>query len=564
MKDRTVILGINVGENTDHQTAHDGGACLMIDNKIVGAISEERLTRQKYCGGYDQAIRHLLKQANITLDDVDIVAVSSYGCEAMSVNVEKLNFPKHCRIEIVPSHHLSHACSAYYPSKYEKALILVADNEGNILGERKYEEMWKNPMERLSLYMGEGSEIKLLERDMDKEDMISLGELYANFTKFVGFKTYLNAGKTMALASFGDRNKFGDVELLRLMENGKIECPMNNDYCNSSNEIRRYFATYGYTLPEQRNPNIEREEGIWQDLAALVQYQLEEALLHKIRYWVKKTNCKSLCLAGGVALNCVANRRLLDEVPLDRLYIQPNCGDQGQSLGNVLYVWHSVLGKTEPVEIPGAGVYLGGEYSKEECLKAVEQKLDVLDYHVSDDVIDEVAQILVNKKIIGWFQGRSEWGPRALGNRSILADPRDEKMRDYINSAVKHREGFRPFAPVVPLEDADTFFDVAAPCPSMTIVAYAKETANELAPAIVHVDGTARIQTITNEDNPRLHKLLTTFGKYTGVPILLNTSFNDNNEPIVENPYDAIRTFLRTEMDVLVLGDIIVTKKLIK
>lgn len=560
MKKDIVILGINVGENADHDIAHDGGACLMIGNKIVGAIAEERISRKKYCGGYSNAVKHLLKQANISIEDVDIVAVSSYGCEARLENIGELGFPEKCRIELVPSHHLSHACSAFYPSKYEKALILVADNEGNILGPRVYGEMWKNSMERLSMYMGDGTNIELLERDMDQEDIISLGELYANFTRFVGFKSYLNAGKTMALASFGNPNTYNDVKLIDLLEDGKLICPMRNDYWNSSKEIRRYFSLYGYNLPEQRDPSKESETGIWQDLAATVQYQLEEALLHKVRYWVNKTGCKSLCLAGGVALNCVANRRLLDETPIERIYIQPNCGDQGQSLGNVLYVWHSILNKVEQVEIPGAGVYLGGEYSQEECLNVIKEFNGKIKYHISTDTIDEVAQYLEKGKIVGWFQGRSEWGPRALGNRSILADPRMAQMRDYINSAVKHREGFRPFAPVVPIEDASEYFDVSAPCPTMTIVAYTKKLANDMIPAVVHVDGTARLQTVAENDNKKLYALLKRFAEYSGVPVLLNTSFNDNNEPIVETPFDAIRTFLRTKMDIVVIGDIVIEK----
>jgi len=560
MKKDIVILGINVGENANHSLAHDGGACLQIGNKIVGAIAEERITRQKYCGGYSHAVNHLLKQANLTINNVDIVAVSCYGCEAKMENIGDLGFPDTCKVVLVPSHHLSHACSAYYPSKYKEALVLVADNEGNILGSKIYDDMWKNPMERLSLYWGENSSIELLERDMDQEDEISLGELYANFTKYVGFKTYLNAGKTMALASFGDSMKYDDVRLIELLENGKIKCPMRNNYWNSSEEIIRYFSEYGYELPQQRDPSKESEVGIWQDLASAVQHQLEEALLHKIRYWSNKTGCRSLCLAGGVALNCVANRRILDETPIERMYVQPNCGDQGQGLGNVLYVWYSVLRNSEPVEILGSGVYLGGEYSEQDCLDAISKFEGKIIYRVSNSVIDETAKYLSEGKIIGWFQGRSEWGPRALGNRSILADPRKEEMKDYINNAVKHREGFRQFAPIVQLDDATNYFDVSAPCQSMTIVAYTKKSAYDLIPAVVHVDGTARLQTVEEKDNPRMYDLLKRFSTYSGVPVLINTSFNDNNEPIVETPFDAINSFLRTELDMLIIGDIIIER----
>lgn len=555
------ILGINVGLNADNEQAHDGGACLLIDGTISGAISEERLTREKYCGGYKKAVEHLLKQASITIEDIDIVAVSCYGCEPdLNLFLKELNFPKSCKIEMIPSHHLSHACSAFYPSGYERALILVADNEGNILGKRKYKEMWKNAMERVSLYIGEGTNIKLLERDIDGDDMVSLGELYGNMTHFVGFDSYQQAGKTMALASFGDYNRFSDVPLIELLPNGKIKCPMQNDYMNSSEEIKRYFSLHGHNLPDRRNPLTEPAEGIWADLASTTQHQLEEALLHKIRYWIKKTNCKSLCLAGGIALNCVANRRLLEETELERVYVQPNAGDQGQGLGNVLYVWYTLLHKTEPVKIPGAGVYLGGEYTEVECLKELKNYENILEYKISNNIIDDVAKILSNGSIVGWFQGRSEWGPRALGNRSILADPRSASMKDHINSRVKHREYFRPFAPVVPLDVANKYFNLSQPCPYMTMVANVKEEALDIIPATVHVDGTARLQTVTEQDNRLLYELLYKFASYSGVPVLLNTSFN-NNEPIVETPSDAIKTFLNTQIDTLVLGNIIVTKK---
>ena len=299
---------------------------------------------------------------------------------------------------------------------------------------------------------------------------------------------------------------------------------------------------------------------MWADLSAAMQHQLEEALLHKIKYWIEKTNCTSLCLAGGIALNCVANRRLLEETSLEHLYVQPNAGDQGQSLGNVLYAWHVLLNKTEPVQIPGAGVYLGGEYTKDECLNALKDYNNVLEYRTSDDVVDEVAKLLADGSIVGWFQGRSEWGPRALGNRSILADPRKASTKDHINQAVKHREYFRPFAPVVPLEKANNYFHISQPCPNMTMVANVTEESFTSIPATVHVDGTARLQTVTEQENPLLHKLLNKFSTYSGVPVLLNTSFNDNNEPIVETPSDAIRTFMNTQIDILVLGDIIIKK----
>lgn len=555
------ILGINVGHGADAQSARDGGACLASDGRICGAIAEERLTRQKHCGGYKEASRFLLRRAGLTPADLDLVIVSCYGEEPRLELFGDLGYSTARRVEMVPSHHLSHAWSAFAPSEFEEALILVADNEGNILGRRRHAELWKNAMERCTMYRGHRTSIDLLERDMDEEDVVSLGELYGNMTRFIGFETYLNAGKTMALASFGDPHRFASVPLIERLPGGRLRCPLRNDYFNSSEEIRRYFAAHGHHLPLQRDPRSEPVSAVWEDLAAALQSQLEEALVHKVRYWIDQTGLKRLCLAGGVALNCVANRRLLDDTELESLYVQPNAGDQGQGLGNVLYAWHSLLGFTDRIEFPGFGVYLGGAYGREEICRALQDAGGTLSHRVAHDVVGETAQLLATGAVVGWFQGASEWGPRALGNRSILGDPRNAAMRDHINSVIKHRESFRPFAPVVTWEDASRFFEITEPCLTMTVVAQVRKDKAASIPAVVHIDGTARIQTVEESQNPRLHALLKRFESLSGVPVLVNTSFNDAHEPIVETPADALRCFSQSGMDVLVLDEVIVTRK---
>jgi carbamoyltransferase len=416
--------------------------------------------------------------------------------------------------------------------------------------------MWKNAMERLSLYRGSGTSVELLERDMGEEDVVSLGELYGNVTRLIGFKSHLNAGKTMALAAFGDPSRFSDVPLVERLPGGRLRCPLRNEYERSSEELRRHFAEHGHPLPPQRDPATTPISNLWEDLAAAVQSQLEAGLIHKVRHWARRTGLQSLCLAGGVALNCVANRRLLDQVPLDRIFVQPNAGDQGQSLGNALYGWHHILGRREPVEIPL--VYLGGEYDDEACLGTIEEWGSRLAYRREEDIAGKIARLLAEGEIVGWFRGRSEWGPRALGNRSILADPRRAEMRDRVNRQVKHREPFRPFAPVVPWEEAQRFFELDAPCPTMTVAARVRPDARALIPAVVHVDGTARVQTVTAAENLYLHALLHRFGEITGVSVLLNTSFNNDGEPIVETPADALRCFDRTGLNALALNDFLV------
>jgi len=554
------ILGFNVGHNTANELARDGGAALLIDGVIVGAIAEERLTRDKHCGGHTQAVEMLLERSQIAMADVDLVVVSCYGEEPRIELFGDLGIEGAKQKEIV-SHHLAHAYSAYFPSGYEDALVLIADNEGNILGRRTHTDLWKNAMERLSMYRGVKNKIHLLERDMKEQDVVSLGELYGNMTRYMGFESYLNAGKTMALASFGDASRFSNVPLVRCLPEGRLECPLHNDYLNSSEEIRRYFDSYGHKLPPQRDPDTDEVSPLWEDLAAAIQKQLEDGLLHKVRHWSEKTGLKSLCLAGGIALNCVANRRLLDETPLDRLYVQPNSGDQGLALGNVLYGWHELMGMGERVEIPGAGVYLGGEYNERQCLEALSKRKATLDFHRSYDILGEAAKMLTEGAVVGWYQGRSEWGARALGNRSILADPRSVTMRDRINAKVKHREAFRPFAPVVMWDYASQYFQLIQEVPTMTVVARVREEVQKSVPAIVHVDGTARVQTVTAEQNSKLYDLIERFRQLTGVPVLLNTSFNDRGEPIVETPEDALRCFESTDIDALILGDLIVLRK---
>jgi len=555
------ILGINVGQSAANTPARDGGACLLMNGEIHGAIAEERLTRNKHCGGYLQATQFLLRRAGLSVADLDLVAVSCYGEEPSLELFGDLGFSEAGRVEMIPSHHLSHAYSAFVSSQFEDALVLVADNEGNILGPRRHAELWKNAMERLTLYRGRGNKIELLERDMADEDVVSLGEIYGNMTRFAGFKSYLNAGTLMALASFGDPQRYANVPLVECLPGGRLRCPMRNDYLNSSEEIRRHFSAYGHDLPPQRDPRHVPISNLWEDLAAAVQMQLERGLVHKLGHWIGITGARSVCLAGGVALNCIANRRLLDALPLDNLYVQPNSGDQGQSLGNVFYAWHALLGRMQRVKWAGAGVYLGGEYSRSECLAALERNQDRFSYRISDDIAGEAAEMLADGAVLGWFQGRSEWGPRALGNRSILADPRRVEMRTRLNLRVKHREEFRPFAPVVPWEHASNFFHISAPCPTMTIAARVREEARLQIPAVVHVDGTARIQTVTQDENALLHGLLNRFGAISGVPVLINTSFNDSGEPIVETPDDALRTFDTAQMDALVFNNLVVTHR---
>ena len=555
-----IVLGGNIGVTSQGQAVYDGAAALIRDGVLEGAIAEERVTRRKYVGGFQASADMLLSQAGLTMADVDLAVVSCYGDVPDLALFGDIGLSSCRRVEMMPSHHLSHALTAFLPSGFEEALVLVADNEGNILGPRRHRDTWKNAMERLSLFHGRDGAVKLIEYDMSGEDEVSLGELYGNVTHYVGFKSYQHAGKTMALAAYGDPARYRDVALIEHLDGGRLRCGMANAYHESAAELRRFFRRHGHDLPPERTPGAPGAiEGQYRDLAAATQEQLERALIHKLRHWCEKTGIRKLAFAGGVALNCVCNRRLFDEVPLEAIYIHPNAGDQGQALGNALHGWTTILARPVPKGVDTA--YLGGSYGEDRVLAAIAAAGPGLDWRRSDAVAEEAAQALDRGQVVGWFQGRSEWGPRALGNRSILADPRRAEMKDHVNLRVKHREPFRPFAPVVLAEAAAEWFDLPFACPWMTVIAPVRPGRADAIPAVSHVDGTARLQTVDRDVNPRLHAVLEAFGRRTGVPVLLNTSFNDNDEPVVETPEDAIRCFLRTGLDVLFLGDVVVTGK---
>lgn len=552
------ILGVNLAKLKDGTHAYDGSAALIVNGIIFGAIAEERLTRKKCSGGYENSVKYLLSSAGIEMNEIDLVVTSCYGEEPNLELFGDLGFNLAKRVVMIPSHHLSHAFSAFFPSELEKALILVADNEGNILGRKKYHETWKNSLERVSIFHGFEKQIELLEYDMETEDIVSLGELYSSLTHFLGFESYQNAGKTMALASFGDINTFKEVPFIKNLPNGKLVCLLNNNYTNTNFELNSYLLKYGFNLkPLNKNDYISQ---IYKDLAAAIQDQLENALIHKLKFWIEKTKIKNVCLSGGVALNCVANYRVAKALNLSNIFIPSNPGDQGLALGNALFGWYNIFKNKSKINCKTP--YLGCYYDNDLCLNAIldfEKHIQWTEEPNSEKI---AAKLLSEGKIIAVFQGKSEWGPRALGNRSILANSTNIFIKDFINRDVKHREMFRPFAPVVPAESAEDYFDGKYANALMTVAVPVKKDKISKIPAVCHIDGTARVQTVSYNENPFLYCLLKEFGILTGIDVLLNTSFNNNNEPIVESPIDAIKSFLSMEkLDVLILGNYLIKKR---
>ncbi|MEX2580793.1 MAG: carbamoyltransferase C-terminal domain-containing protein [Verrucomicrobiales bacterium] len=551
---------------------HDTGVALLNDGEIEVVVEEERLNREKKtqlfpAGALDAA----LHERGLTIDDVDVITMpwniprfwwtftkallrkfprSTNLVHARSHPVQQnqlfrgsgylaSRLREHLgRSELPPivgvGHHDSHA-AGYFVSPFEDATVLVMDGYGDDAS--------------TSLYLGEGAR---LERRWHTSMFNSLGIVYTVVTGHLGFTPNRDEGKVMGLAAYGsDRLVEAFRDLVHLEPEGRYRVDM------------RYFQfdCYGLDRPttplfrEKFGPPRRPDEELTdhhRDLAFALQAVIEETILHVARHLASAHPSRNLCLSGGVALNCVANAKILEETDFERIWIPPNPSDAGVPLGSAL--WHHHVTNRKPRHFVLTHPYYGKEYSQDECRAALADfGMDFEDLP-EDDLLRRVAADLADGKIVGWFQGRFEMGPRALGNRSILADPRRAEMKDIINRRVKHREPFRPFAPAVLLERASEWFELEQEDPFMTIAPKVRKEKVPLIPAGVHEDQTGRIQTVDRRTNPRYHGVIRAFEELTGVPVLLNTSFN-RQEPIVSTPAEAISCFLRTDMDVLVLGD---------
>ena len=577
---------------------HDSAACLLKDGEIVAAAQEERFTRKKGDASFpERAIEFCLGRAGIPATDLSFVGfydkpllkferiletyvgVAPRGFRSFMKAAplwikEKLHMEKLIRRglgyegEILyAEHHESHAASAFFPSPFEESAILTMDGVGE----------WATS----SMGVGRGNELEL-KRELLWPD--SLGLLYSAFTYFTGFKVNSGEYKVMGLAPYG-RPKYKQIiydELIDLQTDGSFR--LNQKYFNylaGLTMTNQAFADLFEGPPRAPESELTQRE---MDLARSVQEVVEEVMLRSAITLHEETGLENLCLAGGVALNCVGNGRILREGPFRSIWIQPAAGDAGGSLGVAQLIWHRHLGKERTVQ-PGAdsmsGAYLGPDFSDEEildCLRlrgAVYRKID------REELIRTVAQLLADEKIIGWFNGRMEFGPRALGSRSILGDARSPAMQRKMNLKIKFRESFRPFAPSVLRERVSDFFEMDCESPYMLLVAPVKKerrigmSAAEQdlwgieqlnvprsdVPAVTHVDYTARVQTVRRETNPDYHDLIRAFEEATGYGVIVNTSFNVRGEPIVCTPQDAHTCFMRTEMDYLVLGSYLLSKE---
>jgi carbamoyltransferase len=438
-------------------------------------------------------------------------------------------------------HHMSHAASCFLVSPYEEAAILTIDGVGE----------WATA----SFGVGRGSDITLFKEIRFPH---SLGLLYSAFTYYLGFKVNSAEYKVMGLAPYGRPLHFERImkDMIHLNEDGSFK--LNMDY---------FSYDYGLTMTNGRFNDFfggpPRKPETWMterefNIAASVQKVCEEVVLKMVNYIHRETGLTNLCMAGGVALNCVANGRVIRETPMKNLFVQPAAGDAGGAVGVAHYLYNTI-GK-KPRGTPWAHAYLGPAYEDREIAEYLEGQGAKYRLLSDREVVETTARLIAEGNVVGWFQGRMEFGPRALGGRSILADPRDPKMRDTLNMKIKFREGFRPFAPSVLADRARDWFEIECESPYMLLVAQVPES-KRVIPSVTHVDGSARLQTVTRAESPLYYDLIAEFGRITGVPVVINTSFNVRGEPIVCTPHDAYLCFRRTNMDYLVLGHHLLDRK---
>jgi carbamoyltransferase len=579
-----IILGINAY----HANA---SAAIVVDGRLVAAVEEERLNRVKYAAGLPvQAIRFCLDRAGAKISEVDHIAVPRdptarlgtklrFAMRMPRFALERLGVmrrfagvrddlasalgvaPQEIRAQIHRvEHHTAHMASAYFVSPFERAAVLSADGLGDFAS-----AMWA---------LGEGPRMRTLGEVTFPH---SLGMYYTALTQYLGFWKFGDEYKVMGLAAYGEPEFL--EEFRRIVRSDKRNAfrlglkyfthqsqgaEMTWRDAASTPVLGRLFSPY---LEKRLGPARRAEEPLTKrhhNLAASMQAALEEVLVAQWNSLAATTGEKNLCLAGGVAFNCLANGKIFAKSPFERVYVQPAAGDAGLSVGAAFAINHQVLGR--PREFAMEHAYWGPDFSPSAVRSAVERaNLDSNDLHVSSSVdaeplVQRTARHIADGKIVGWFQGAVEWGPRALGNRSILADPRRAEMKEILNRRIKHREIFRPFAPSIAEEAAGEYFEQSHPSPFMTFAFPVRAEKRSVIPAPTHVDGTARLQTVSRSANPLYWQLLRAVGELTGVPVVLNTSFNDN-EPIVCRPEEALECFRRTRMDVLVLGNYILERK---
>ena len=557
---------------------HDSAAAVLKDGQVVAAVEEERFSRKKNDDDFPrQAIDYCMKEAGITEDDLaciafydkavlkfdrlldNYIAVAPRGLYSFTDVIPKwLHKRLWIKEEIkkhlggykekiyFPEHHLSHAAYTFFTSPFSEAAILTVDGVGE----------WTTT----SFGSARDTTIRLTD---NIEWPHSLGMFYSAFTYYLGFKVNEGEYKLMGLSSYG-KPKYYDLimrELIDVKDDGSLR--LNMKYFAYTWDKVMVNGKFEKLFGVPRRTEDSKAEQIHLDIGASAQLVLEEILLKMARHVYEKTNLKNLCLGGGVALNGVANYRLLKEGPFEKIHIPPSPGDGGSAIGCAAYAYYSILNNERIIETNSAktisnNAYLGPQYSNDEIKSFLGSYKIPYQKYERQELLKNTAKLIADQNVVGWYQGRVEWGPRALGNRSILADPRNAKMKDILNEKIKHRESFRPFAPSILEEYTSEYFELDIPSPYMLLVAKVKKP--DKIPAVTHVDGTGRLQTVSRDANPLYYDLIKEFYNLTGVPVIVNTSMNVRGEPIVNTPEQAFDMLLKTDMDYIVMGDCVVGK----
>ena len=564
-------------EEGDYRIAQgfDSAASLVNEQGIMAAAAEERFNREKATNLFPiNSIQYCLKSNNLSIEQVDFVAhgfdfeplrsfyendeyLKKQFTEVYSKNIliellEKFFPSQHCSEKLIQvPHHIAHAASTFYPSGFEESLILVTDGMG--------EE------HSATIAVGSGNRIEIIEQI---PAIHSLGILYGIFTIYLGFQMGMDEYKVMGLAPYGDRRKYFSkiMDFINLKDDGTYTIPLL--FLNKTIKEKETYKRSIEVLVDIFGPERKQYTEITQnhmDIAAGLQAALETSMIHLLRYFKNKTGQTRLSMAGGVALNCTANGLIKRSRIFKDMFIQPAAGDDGTALGAALYVFNQQYSKPyrTKIQLP----FWGPEYKDNELKEIINQVCDIehIYFEKFDELAEKLAEHLNNGKIAGYYQGRMEFGPRALGNRSILADPRDPEMRNRVNSLIKKREEFRPFAPAVLEEAATQYFDITKGDEKiysyMLFVTRVRQAYRKKLPAITHIDGSARVQTVSKENNPRFWTVIEAFGEKSGMPVLLNTSFNVRGQPIVCTPTEAIETFVLANLDLLVLGNYMIFRK---
>jgi carbamoyltransferase len=582
-----IILGLNAYHG-------DSSACIVIDGKLIAAVEEERFRRVKHWAGFPtEAIKYCLNEAGAEVADIDHIAVNRNPTANLlkktlfafqkrpSFRLVKDRLKNATRVRDIKTvlssefgvlsekiraeihyveHHVAHLGSTFFASPFDQAVVVSVDGFGDFVG-----AMWGK---------GEGNRLDVKDRVFFPH---SLGLFYLSLTQFLGFPKYGDEYKVMGLSSYGEPVYLDQMkQIVRLDGHGKFKLNLDYFIYHSEGVTMTWEAgepnmgpAYSQKMETLLGSARKREEPIsksHENIAASLQGMYEEAFFHLLNHAYEVTRIPVLCLAGGCAMNSVANGKIFDKTPFREVYIQAAAGDAGGALGVAYYVWNQILGNKRDFVMDTA--YWGPQYTEIEVKAEVEKNKNELSnsnciVEPVDNDIDlckKTAKEVSEGKVVGWFQGRMEWGPRALGNRSIVVDPRRADMKDILNARIKRREPFRPFAPSILLEKTSEYFEKDYPDPFMIKVYPVRPEKRSVIPAVTHVDGSGRLQTVKKEDNPLYWQLIKEFENLTGVPVVLNTSFNEN-EPIVCTPQEALDCFLRTKMDVLVLGNYFIKRK---